>query len=100
VRFRKDGFSTYLTGTPWSEDFMRQYAAALDGVKAQAGRRRMSGRVSARLTQGNGPAPRRDRLQREPNRIDHRPCHAQGGAAVRERRRSQAHGARGDGEAN
>jgi integrase len=35
VRFRKDGFSTYLTGTPWSEDFMREYAAALDGVKAQ-----------------------------------------------------------------
>ena len=36
VRFRWRGFSTYLTGTPWSEDFMRQYAAALDGVKAQA----------------------------------------------------------------
>ena len=36
VRFRKAGFSTYLTGTPWSEEFMRQYAAALDGVKAQA----------------------------------------------------------------
>jgi integrase len=35
VRFRKDGLSTYLTGTPWSEDFMRAYAAALDGVKAQ-----------------------------------------------------------------
>jgi integrase len=35
VRFRKGGFSTYLTGTPWSEEFMRQYAAALDGVKAQ-----------------------------------------------------------------
>jgi hypothetical protein len=35
VRFRKAEFSTYLTGTPWSEDFMRQYAAA--GVKAQAG---------------------------------------------------------------
>lgn len=34
VRFRKGGFSAYLTGTPWSEDFMRQYAAALDGVKA------------------------------------------------------------------
>jgi len=33
VRFRKGGFSTYLTGTPWSEDFMRQYAGALDGVK-------------------------------------------------------------------
>jgi integrase len=36
VRFRKGGFSIYLTGTPWSEDFMRQYAEALDGVKAQA----------------------------------------------------------------
>jgi hypothetical protein len=36
VRFRKAGFSTYLIGTPWSEDFMRQYASALDGVKAQA----------------------------------------------------------------
>jgi integrase len=35
VRFRKSGFSTYLTGTPWSGDFMRQYAAALDGVRAQ-----------------------------------------------------------------
>src|SRR5215813_10363545 len=35
VRFRKGGFSTYLTGIPWSEDFMRQYAAALEGVKAQ-----------------------------------------------------------------
>src|SRR6478672_1623352 len=35
VRFRKSGFSIYLTGTPWSEDFMRQHAAALDGVKAQ-----------------------------------------------------------------
>ena len=34
VRFRKGGFSTYLTGTPWSETFMRQYARALDGVKA------------------------------------------------------------------
>ena len=36
MRFRKNGFTTYITGTPWSEDFMRQYAAALDGVKAQA----------------------------------------------------------------
>jgi integrase len=35
VRFRKAGFSTYLSGTPWSEDFMRQYAAALDGVKSE-----------------------------------------------------------------
>lgn len=35
VRFRKNGFTIYLTGTPWSEDFMRQYASALDGVKEQ-----------------------------------------------------------------
>ena len=35
VRFRRRGVSVYLTGTPWSEDFMRQYAAALDGVTAQ-----------------------------------------------------------------
>ena len=35
VRFRKAGFSTYLTGIPWSEDFMRQYGAALEGVQAQ-----------------------------------------------------------------
>jgi integrase len=32
VRFRKDGLSIYLTGIPWSEDFMRQYAAALERV--------------------------------------------------------------------
>jgi site-specific recombinase XerD len=36
VRFRKNGFSVYLTGIPWSPDFMVQYAAALHGVKAQA----------------------------------------------------------------
>lgn len=36
VRFRKSGFTVYLSGTPWSEDFMRQYAAAFDGVKEQA----------------------------------------------------------------
>src|SRR5215831_10003955 len=36
VRFRKGGFSTYLTGIPWSEEFMRQYAAALEDVQAQA----------------------------------------------------------------
>jgi integrase len=35
VRFRKGGCSTYLTGIPWSEDFMRLYAAALNGVKEQ-----------------------------------------------------------------
>ena len=28
VRFRKGGVSRYLPGNPWSEDFMRQYAAA------------------------------------------------------------------------
>jgi integrase len=36
VRFRQSGFTTYLTGTPWGEDFMRQYAAALEGVKRKA----------------------------------------------------------------
>src|SRR5262249_13168574 len=36
VRFRQAGFTTYLAGTPWSEDFMRKYAAALDGVKEKA----------------------------------------------------------------
>jgi integrase len=36
VRFRKGGFSTYLTGIPWSEDFMHQYAAALEGVKQRS----------------------------------------------------------------
>jgi len=33
VRFRKGRFAVYLTGTPWSESFMRQYAAAVDGTK-------------------------------------------------------------------
>jgi integrase len=45
VRFRKAGFSTYLNGTPWSEDFMRQHAAALDGVKAPA-----AGNIGAECT--------------------------------------------------
>jgi integrase len=36
VLFRRRGFCTYLTGIPWSDDFMRRYAAALEGVKAQA----------------------------------------------------------------
>ena len=36
VRFRQGGFSTYLSGLPWSDDFMRQHAAALEGVKGQA----------------------------------------------------------------
>jgi integrase len=36
VRFRRRGFSAYLSGIPWSEEFMRQYAAALEGVQAQA----------------------------------------------------------------
>jgi hypothetical protein len=26
VRFRRNGFSTYLKGTPWSEEFMRECA--------------------------------------------------------------------------
>jgi hypothetical protein len=43
VRFRnrKAGFSTYLTGTPWSDVFMRQYAAAVEGSKARTGSHEM-----------------------------------------------------------
>jgi integrase len=33
VRFRRCGLSTYLTGTPWGEQFMIQYAAAFDRTK-------------------------------------------------------------------
>ena len=36
VRFRRRGVSVYLTGIPWSPDFMKQYAVALDGMKGQA----------------------------------------------------------------
>jgi hypothetical protein len=35
VRFRKRRFQTYIYGTPWSAEFMRHYAAALEGVTAQ-----------------------------------------------------------------
>jgi hypothetical protein len=35
-RNRKTGFTAYLTGVPWSEEFMRQYAAALDGSTAKS----------------------------------------------------------------
>jgi integrase len=35
VRFFQRGFSTYLKGIPWGEDFMRAYATALEGVKAE-----------------------------------------------------------------
>jgi integrase len=51
VRFRKGGFLVYLTGTPWCEDFMRQYAAAIDGVRAKAdnigANRTLSGSIDA-----------------------------------------------------
>ena len=35
VMFRRRGFATYLPGIPWSEEFMRRYASALEGVKTQ-----------------------------------------------------------------
>jgi hypothetical protein len=35
IRFRSKTFSTYLTGIPWSEPFMRQWAAACEGIKAE-----------------------------------------------------------------
>ena len=37
VRFRRRGVSVYLTGIPWSVEFMCQYAAALERVQAEAG---------------------------------------------------------------
>ncbi|MCI5044691.1 MAG: tyrosine-type recombinase/integrase [Aquisalinus sp.] len=33
VRFRKSGYSTYLPGQPWSEQFMRAYGDALAGLE-------------------------------------------------------------------
>src|SRR5215831_7303714 len=52
VRFRRRGVSVYLTGIPWSDDFMRQYAAALEreeGSRAQVGasKRTLPGSFSA-----------------------------------------------------
>lgn len=35
VRFRRGAFTVYLHGIPWSEAFMRQHAAALEGMKRQ-----------------------------------------------------------------
>lgn len=32
VRFRKGGVDLYLTGVPWSDEFMKQYADAMQGV--------------------------------------------------------------------
>jgi integrase len=62
VRFRKGGFSTYIGGTPWSEDFMRAYAAALDGVKEQAANigasRIVTGTVNALVTAYLDPDPK------------------------------------------
>src|SRR6516165_10526250 len=52
VRFRRRGVSVYLTGIAWSEDFMRQYTAALEceeGNRANigAGKRTLPGSFSA-----------------------------------------------------
>ena len=54
VRFRRRGVSVYLTGIPWSEDFMRQYAAALEreeGQQAQRGHGTWASRSTTRSTQ-------------------------------------------------
>jgi hypothetical protein len=48
VRFRKRGFSTYILGLPWSDDFMRQYSAALEGMRVQ-----MSGVGESRTISGS-----------------------------------------------
>jgi integrase len=36
IRFRKAGFTAYLTGLPYSDDFNVQYWAAMEGVKKKA----------------------------------------------------------------
>jgi integrase len=60
VRFRKARFTTYLTGIPWSEEFMRQHAAAMEGVKAQASNigagRTVAGTVNALIAAYLDPA--------------------------------------------
>jgi hypothetical protein len=60
VRFRKRGFTTYLAGTPWSEEFMCQYAAAFEGMKALASNvgaaRTMAGTVHALVAAYLDPA--------------------------------------------
>jgi integrase len=64
VRFRKGRFTTYLYGVPWGEEFMRQYAAALEGVPTQPGnigaQRTIAGTVNALIVayldpQGSSP---------------------------------------------
>jgi integrase len=61
VRFRKGGVSSYLDGTPWSEDFMRQYAAALERVRAKANNigasRTVAGTVNALVVAYLGSSP-------------------------------------------
>jgi integrase len=54
VRFRnkRTGFSVYLYGTPWSEAFMRAYAAAIEGSKVKSvtivgTKRTVAGSISA-----------------------------------------------------
>jgi hypothetical protein len=53
VRFRnlKTGFSVYLTGKPWSEEFMRQYAAAQGDGKVKPMPSTLKGGVAARRGQ-------------------------------------------------
>ena len=53
VRFRRGDFSTYLTGVPWSKDFMRQYFDALNGIKRQ--RRRLIDDFWDYVDKSNGP---------------------------------------------
>ena len=67
VRFRnrKAGFSVYLTGTPWSDEFMRQYAAAVEGSKARTeiasgAKRTVAGTLNALIVSYYGSPSFRD----------------------------------------
>jgi hypothetical protein len=95
VRFRRRGVSVYLTGSPWSEDFMRQYAAALEreqGQRAQIGaaKRTLPGSFSALCVAyyGSPRSPPRGHCsavlarrgtsrQRRNRRVDHAPVQLQ-----------------------
>src|SRR5262249_49984593 len=62
VRFRRRGISIYLTGIPWSEDFMRQYANALQGVRNIGAERITPGSLNALIVSYYG-SPHSRRLK-------------------------------------
>jgi integrase len=99
IRFRRRGVSVYLTGIPWSEAFMRQYAAALEreeGNRTQLGaaKRTLPGSFSAlcvsyygspefRGLKASTQKVRRNVLERFRAEHGHRPLNDLQGAHIR-----------------